>query len=176
MMYLALNLKGFMQHYSAKNYLVTAPSSVYYKTEKVPTKSAVIGMIGAAFGIARESETLDKFYNNLDIKYKILNKGSVTVDFQTVRPLHKGERFINVKGEKRPDKDAIIKRIEYLQDYEFIVYIGGERTILNQILVAFDHPIYPPYLGKRSCIPSKAFITDRNFISLEEIDNVHDCP
>ncbi len=174
MRYLVFQLKGVLQHYSASRYLVTAPSSVYYKTEKCPTKKAVTGMIGAAMGIERGSVELDKLRDSVDIKYRLLHKGSVFIDYQTVRPLHKGDKFVKVGG--GTTVNALIKEIEYLQDYTFEVYVGGEEELLRYIYEAFLNPVYMPYLGKRSCVPVGTMITDFETVSLEGMENVYDCP
>lgn len=175
MKYLKLHLCGVMQYYSAQHTLVTAISGTYYKTEKTPTKSAVTGLIGAALGLPRKSEDLAKLYDSIIVKYEIVKKGSVLTDFQTVKP-PKGERFCTVEGKKRKEGDGIIKTIEYLQDAEFYVYIGGEEDLLMKISAALQNPVYEPFLGKKSCFPSYPILEDFTLYKQEDIKNVYDCP
>ena len=174
MQYLKLHLQGFVQHYSCQSNLVTAPSSTYYKTEKHPTKKAVIGMIGAAMGLPRKSDGLQRLNDSLDIKYRTLKQGSVLADFQTAQPLRDDEPFPIANGKTKKD-GKIIKTVEYLQDYRFEVYVGGEADLLDKIYSAFQNPYYNPYLGKKSCFPTRPFITDRQLVSLEDMKNVYDC-
>lgn len=174
--YLVITLCGPMHHYGALKGTLTANSSVYYKTEKNPTRSAVLGMIGAAMGIERGDHSFDGFLSSLDIKYHVLNKGSVMVDYQTVSPLG-DRRFKTVDGKNAgEDNNTIIKEVEYLQDYAFEVYVGGEEDDLDKIYRAFLNPVYPNFLGKRSCFPTKPFVTEKNIITLEGREDVYDCP
>ncbi len=177
MRYMELELNGFMQHYPSKNHVVAVPSSCYFKTEKVPTRNAVLGMIGAALGVARkDKETLSKLDDSLDIRYKLQKKGVVEADLQTARPLHDGDRFLSVQGKLKQEKENIVlKRVEYLYDYKFSVYVGGEEDILNEIRAAFECPVYPPVMGKRSCIAPKMEFNE-GFVEIGDIADVYDCP
>ena len=177
MKYMELELNGFMQHYPSRNHVVAVPSSGYFKTEKVPTRNAVLGMIGAALGVTRENkETLRKLDASLEIKYKLLKKGVADTDFQTAHPLHDGDRFLSVKGKPKSEKEnTVIKRVEYLYDYKFSVFVGAEDDILNEIRAAFECPVYPPVMGKRSCIAPKMEFNE-GFVEIGDITDVYDCP
>ena len=175
MKYLKLELKGPLQYYYKPGQLITATSSVYYKTAYCPTKSAVIGMIGAACGYTRGDEGLHELYSNLTIKYKTVEEGTILVDFQTVRPLDKKAFFVNIKGEKK--WDPIIKKVEYLQDYTFWVYIGSKDDApLDYIIKAFNNPRWQPHLGRRSCPSEIPMIPEYLTTNLEDESDVYDCP
>lgn len=175
MEYLVLTFKGIQHHYSNNRILNNTDSGGYFKTEKMPTRDAVIGMIGAVMGYERNTVYEDDFRDTLDIKYRTTQKGSIFVDFQTV--CNKNRRFVKVEG--GTISKSIIKRIEYLQDYAFEVYIGGTDEQLKKIYEAFHHPVYNPYFGKRKCRPSAPIAGNwhtLNSTELEEIKDVYDCP
>ena len=176
MNYIVLHCKGIIQHYSSIHDNVLAVSNGYYKTEKSPTRSAIVGMIGAAMGIQRGEQKLECLKNDLDYKYRVVSKGSVLVDYQTVKP-GKGEKFLTSEGKARDG--SIVKKIEYLQDYEFEVYVGGPDETIEEIRSAFLDPVYLPYFGKKCCSPIRAIVDKReNYKSetqMEELNDVHDC-
>ena len=176
MKHMELELNGFMQHYSSVTHIVAVPSSGYFKTEKGPTRNAVLGMIGAALGVSREDkESLRNLDNSLDIKYKFQKRGDIGIDYQTARPLHDEDRFLTVNGKKKPIGEGAIKHIEYLYDYKFSVYVGGEEDILDKIRAAFECPVYPPVMGKRSCIAPRMEFNE-GFVEIGDIADVYDCP
>ena len=167
-----LVLNSNLQYYAKSNH--TSIGNHFY-TENHPTKSAVIGMVGAALGIPRNDSKLDFLYENLDVKYHCEKPGSKIIDFQTVRP-SKGEHFVTVEGKKDTSDAAIIKYVEFLQDSLFYVYIGGEETLLKEIHTAFCNPKYPTFLGRRRCIPIGRIISkEYEPINMEELKDVYDC-
>lgn len=172
MNYIKLNFSGFMQHYSPAKYVVTAPSSTYYRTERVPTKKAVIGLISASLGIDRNSDKIKNLFDSINCSYSIRKTGTVVTDYQTVRPIG-NNKFITIKGEKTTD--AIIKTVEYLQDYKFDVYVGSDDETLKKVYDALCNPVYHQYFGKRSCVPSEPVVTTFKLIPEEELKDVHDC-
>ena len=172
MNYIRLNFYGIMQHYSPTKYVVTAPSSTYYRTERMPTKKAVIGLISASMGLSRNSDDIKNLFNSARFLYSIRKIGTVITDYQTVRPIG-GNAFITVSGKKTTD--AIIKTVEYLQDYKFDVYVGADDNTLKLIYDAICNPVYHQYFGKRSCVPSEPVVTTFKLIPEEELKNVHDC-
>lgn len=172
MNYLKLNFCGVLQHYSPTKYVVTAPSSTYYRTERCPTKSSIVGLIGASSGYDRDDIRLIELKNKIDCKYSIIRNGTVIVDFQTVRPIG-DEKFKKVDGGL--STGAIIKKVEYLQNYSFNVYVGADDGTLKQIYDALRNPVYHQYFGKRSCVPAEPIVEEFKLIPEEELKNVHDC-
>lgn len=174
MNFIKLNFTGVLQHYSPTKYVVIAPSSTYYRTERFPTKKSVIGLISASFGYDRNDERIKDLYNKLVCRYRTVRTGSVIIDYQTVRSLNPNERFKNFSG-GNSDKNAIIKTVEYLQDYSFEVFIGCEDDTLFEIYKALVNPVYHQYFGKRSCVLSESIVSDFNLIKEEDITDVYDC-
>lgn len=172
MNYLKLNFCGVLQHYSPTKYVVAAPSSTYYRTERVPTKRSVIGLISASMGLNRNSDKISDLYESVVCLYSVKKSGTVITDYQTVRPIG-GNAFITVSGKKTAD--AIIKTVEYLQDYKFDVYVGADDDTLRMIYDAICNPVYHQYFGKRSCVPAEPIVTDFKLIPEGELKDVYDC-
>ena len=175
MNYLVLTFKGIQHHYPSTRILNNTVSGGYFKTERMPTRNAVIGMIGAVMGYKRNTEYPEDFRDDLDFKYRTTKEGSVFVDFQTVTG--KDRRF-RLTGGGSASK-GIIKRIEYLQDYEFEVYVGGTDEQLKQVFDAFHNPVFDPYFGKCKCRPYAPIAGEWKTVSdteLEGMENVYNCP
>ena len=174
MKYLRLHIKAVMQYYPAVNCLSTSPSGTYYRTEKVPTCNALVGMIGAMLGYERNGREITELPNRLKFKYQTVKAGSVFADFQTIKPKN-GETFTAVNGGTR--SGGLIKTVEYLQDAEFYVYVGGEESFLNNIYERALNPVYVPYVGKKCCFLSENIVDEQfKLIDEEELVNVYDCP
>ena len=172
MNYIKLNFYGVLQHYSPIKYVVTAPSSTYYRTERVPTKRAIIGLISASMGLSRNSDKISDLYESVACLYSVKKYGTVITDYQTVRPIG-DNAFVTVKGER--SKSAIIKTVEYLQDYKFNVYVGADDDTLNMIYDAICNPVYHQYFGKRGCVPSEPIVTEFKLIPEGDLKDVYDC-
>ncbi|PWG00482.1 type I-E CRISPR-associated protein Cas5/CasD [Levilactobacillus bambusae] len=108
-------------------------------TSRYPSKSAIIGMIAAALGYAREdARILD--LNNLAFAVRLDQPGTVLQDYQTV--------------EWAKDKRKVTYR-DYIQDAVFLVAIGSENEpLINEIADALKHPYFPLFLGRRSNAPA----------------------
>lgn len=103
-------------------------------TERVPTKSGVIGMIAAALGRARNESVED--LSKLRFGVRVDKDGTLIQDFHTVQW-----------------KDSAVTYRYYLADAVFLAGLEGEEEVLLQIDRALNFPAYPLYLGRRSCPP-----------------------
>jgi CRISPR system Cascade subunit CasD len=104
-------------------------------TERVPTKSGVIGMIAAALG-RRRSESVEDLLR-LRFGVRVDREGTLLRDFHTARR----------------DKLAYVTYRYYLADAVFLVGLEGTDEELTVIDRALCQPAYPLFLGRRSCPP-----------------------
>lgn len=104
-------------------------------TERVPTKSGVIGLIAAALGRGREESVEDLLRFRFGVR--VDQEGTILRDFHTAR-----------RG-----KTAYVTHRYYLADAVFLVGLEGEDGELAGIDYALRHPTYPLFLGRRSCPP-----------------------
>lgn len=187
MNYLKLHLSGVLQYYSSTTN--TSLRDVFY-TEIYPTKSAIIGLIGSALGYQRNSEELielNKKINNIQCKIVNVESTPITVltDFQTIRSFTKYTTFQNKKkqGQLIPfntvdggiKNEGLVKRVNYLQNADFEVYVCADDSFLKQIYEAIQNPVYPLYLGRKCCIPNKPIVEDFILYNEEDLKNVHNC-
>jgi len=108
-------------------------------TGRMPSKSAVIGLISAAFGKKR-NEDINEGICNLRFGVRIDNEGTFLKDFHTI---------------KSPDGkiQKIVTHRYYLADAVFLVGLEGDFTLLTEIEQALRFPVFPLFLGRRSCPP-----------------------
>ncbi len=106
------------------------------RTELMPTKSGVMGLVASALGRKRNEDISD--LANLKFGVRVDQPGTVITDFQTVQ------------GEN----DPYLTRREYLSDAKFVVSLEGEdEQLMEAIEKAIEHPVHPLFLGRRSCPP-----------------------
>ena len=155
--FLIIKLQGAMQAWGGHTFEDYRPSHIF------PTRSAVVGLVGACLGIDRadiqgRADLNASFELTVradqrkvqteqfgQIKDKILTMQKMT-DFHTVLDARK------VDG--APRKDAIISHREYLCDAEFSLALGFRKNAvfgLEQVKAAIQKPHYTPFLGRRSC-------------------------
>ncbi|MGW1817368.1 type I-E CRISPR-associated protein Cas5/CasD [Streptomyces sp. NPDC002125] len=111
-------------------------------TESAPTKSAVIGLLAAAAGIERGDDASLEPLAALRFGVRIDQPGSRVRDFQTA---HHG-----VSGKSMPLSERF-----YLADAVFVAAVEGDATLLSGLHAALRNPVYPPFLGRRSCPPAQ---------------------
>ena len=109
-------------------------------TEREPTKSGVIGMIAAAMGIQRNDDPAKlEPLNALRFGVRVEREGRLLKDFHMVH-------------EK---KDSHVTERYYLSDAVFTAAVESDDTeLLERISEALQKPVYPLYLGRRSCPPT----------------------
>jgi CRISPR system Cascade subunit CasD len=108
-------------------------------TDRVPSKSAVIGLLAAAEG-RRRTESIEHL---LDLRFAVRTEqpGRVERDFQTAAR----------RGERTP---VSVSTRHYLSDAVFLAAVEGDAKLLEGLLDAVRRPHFPLFLGRRSCPPA----------------------
>lgn len=115
------------------------------KTNREPTKSGVIGLLAAALGLRRDDAAGLTRLNGLRFAVRADREGSLLVDFHTA----------NREEDRKKGKAPYVTYRHYLQDAVFLVGLESEDTaLLQELETALKHPVYPLYLGRRSCPPT----------------------
>lgn len=104
-------------------------------TCREPTKSGVVGLMAAALGRSREESVSD--LAELDFAVRVDQPGTLLRDFQTERT--------------RSGTSMPLSQRYYLADAIFLAALEGDETLLERIEHALCHPVWPLYLGRRSC-------------------------
>ncbi|MFE7598064.1 type I-E CRISPR-associated protein Cas5/CasD [Streptomyces sp. NPDC057494] len=133
---LTLRLAGPLQSWGA------AARFARRTTESAPTKSGVIGLLAAAKGIQRgDDERLAKLAA-LRFGVRIDQPGTRLRDFQTAHHADTGKAM------------PLSERF-YLADAVFVAAVEGDHDLLTDLHSALKAPLYPPFLGRRSCPPAQ---------------------
>lgn len=109
-------------------------------TETAPTKSGVVGMLACALGI-RRGDSLSIF-DAVTYGVRIDQAGELGMDFQMA---HEQKNSKNLT--------SWVTYRYYLLDAVFLAGIEGKQEFLEEIEQALYHPMFPLYLGRRSCPP-----------------------
>lgn len=108
------------------------------RTDRNPSKSGVIGLLGAALGIPRDGDF--SALRRLKMGVRVDREGVLLRDYHTA---HAPE-----------GKASYITHRYYLSDAIFLVGLEGDEKELQEIGEALHHPAHPLYLGRRSCPPT----------------------
>lgn len=110
-------------------------------TDTHPTKSGVLGLVGAMLGRERGEDMSD--LNTLRYGCRTIKPGTFLDDLQTM----------GVRADGKPNP---LQTKQYLMDAAFLVGLEApdDNPILDRILDAVGHPVYTPYLGRRACPPA----------------------
>lgn len=133
---LLLRLAGPLQSWGADSRFQTR------STRREPTKSGVLGLLAAARGIRRT----DSIEDLLPLRFGVRTDqpGTVVRDFQTAHDW----AHLDTKG----DAPAMpLSNRYYLSDALFIAGVEGPRAVLEGLDEAIRNPVFPLYLGRRSC-------------------------
>jgi CRISPR system Cascade subunit CasD len=126
-------------------------------TADVPTKSGVIGLICAALGLRRgDANGRLKELTGLRMGVRIDRPGELFADFHTAGA---GIGMMAAKGEIKfiPGTkvyEPVLMRKEYLADAAFLVALQGDPGTVKAVADALQNPVWPPFLGRKSCPPS----------------------
>ena len=105
------------------------------ETQRLPTKSGVVGLLAAALG-RRRWESIEDL--------EALKMG--------VRADQAGEMLRDYHTAKREQHTYITQRY-YIADAVFVVGLEGEEGLLSRLAEAVENPAFPLFLGRRSCPP-----------------------
>ena len=125
---------------------------------RFPSKSGVIGMCAAAFGYSRYNEEgLEKLVN-LKFGVRIDKCGTLLKDFHMAHEemfwsTDDRRRINQMLPQDKKNKASYLTTRYYLADAAFLVGLEGDDRIIHDIDNALRYPMFPLYLGRRSCPP-----------------------
>lgn len=126
-----------------------------------PSKSGVVGLLASALG-RRRTESVDDLAC-LRVGVRVDQPGVYERDFQTMHQRtwdKQAERW--VRG-----GDSKLSNRSYLADAVFVVGVEMEDSALDAFAAALLRPVFPLFLGRRSCPPaSRVLIAARPGVSL----------
>lgn len=138
-------------------------------TVNYPTRSAVLGLLGAALGIRRsETQKLKDLADSIGIASKTYSEGTILRDYHTIQTPTSGKNvnFFTRKQELQSAKvETILSSRDYREDGLWVVAIWlkpdaqssklehnvDSQVDLQQLQHALKHPKFTLYLGRKSC-------------------------
>jgi CRISPR system Cascade subunit CasD len=143
--YLVLKLQGAMQAWGTHTYEDYRPTNLF------PTRSGIVGLIGACMGIDRDDiQAREELSAGLVMAVRSDDQHGlrphIITDYHTVLDARK------VNGQAR--KDAILSSREYLCDAQYTLALMVKKNSsvsLENLIQAVKKPQYTPFLGRKSC-------------------------
>jgi CRISPR-associated protein Cas5/CasD subtype I-E len=117
-------------------------------TNKFPTKSFIVGLIAAGLGLSRNATTkLRELSQGFSFACREDSSPGFLRDYHTI--------LDTMKADGKRNKNAVVSPRHYLSDGCYTVLLGIKNIENKQrIINAFTDPVWPPYLGRKSCVPS----------------------
>ena len=124
-------------------------------TAREPTKSGVVGLLGAALGMARENEELVARLAAWPLGVRVDREGQPLRDFHTVGGGRVAGRPYGVATARGTRAGTVLSERDYLADADFLVGLQAPADgLLARVVAALEDPVWPLYLGRRSCPPA----------------------
>lgn len=128
----------------------------------VPSRSAILGLLAAALGIKREEEArLTLLQTHYRIAVRALRESQWLRDYHTTQVPKENRklRYATRRDELRlaPDElQTILSTRDYRTDAYYLIALEatpGAPYALAQLQQALNRPVFPLYLGRKSCPP-----------------------
>ena len=157
---IVLRLEGVMQSWGEDSKWDHRASS------HMPSKSGIVGMLACAMGLDRDNHSIVELENAITMAVRADRPGMMATDYQTVT----GNPLLTADGKQRKGGNTFISRREYLQDASFTVFLKVKERWKNRITDALNDPVWPIYLGRKNCVPSRPVLmqTTMEYGSLQD--------
>lgn len=118
-----------------------------------PTRSGVLGLVAACLGIKRsEDARLLALAEGTRVHVRVDSPGTPVVDDQTIQ----GHPSASAT------RQTIQSKRTYLCDASFVaVVVPGSGGSLRQMAERLVQPVFAPFLGRRTCVPSAPLLLAR---------------
>lgn len=111
-----------------------------------PSKSGVVGLIGAALGVERDDERRIAQLADLRMGVRVDREGRMLRDYHTALDVARSDG-----SGKQP---TVLSERFYLADADFLIGLEGDPSLLVEIHGSIDRPVWPLFLGRKSFVPS----------------------
>lgn len=118
---------------------------VHRRVNHFPTRSSVIGLLGAALGITRARyQELFELSKQLKIAVQVNKVGQKITDYHTVQDFRSPHGKIQL-GQTKPTYR------EYRCDTEYTFAITAGSTLIDALTQAVHNPVFNLFQGRKSC-------------------------
>ncbi len=115
-------------------------------TASEPTKSGVVGLLACAMGLNSDDD-LRTLSQEIHVAVRCDRPGLLLTDYHTIVG-----GVMGAEGKLRPG--TIVSRRAYLCDASFLVAVQSTAEAVAELTEAIQSPIWPIYLGRKSCPPA----------------------
>lgn len=124
-------------------------------TSPEPTKSGVVGLIACTLGWgADRDDDIRSLGDAVRLGVRIDRPGRYIRDYHTVvGGVRSAEGKVKINASTKEPETVVSNRM-YLADASFLCAVRGETDVVTSISEAIQAPVWPPFLGRRSCPPS----------------------
>ncbi|MDS1270532.1 type I-E CRISPR-associated protein Cas5/CasD [Lipingzhangella sp. LS1_29] len=114
-----------------------------------PTKSGVVGVLGAACGVDRTDDLRVQELGQLTMGVRVDREGLLESDFHTTQ---------NVPNTAGVNKRTVVSRRSYLADALFLVLLEGDSETLTRLEQAVRSPHWPLCFGRKAFVPATPLV------------------
>ncbi len=120
-------------------------------TELEPSKSGVLGLVGAALGMTRDDSALLSRLSSAKLGVRVDQEGRALTDYHSVG----GGTFRGRAHAVHGTNQTVLTHRDYLMDASFLAALSfGDDTLADEVHVALASPVWPLFLGRKACPPS----------------------
>lgn len=122
-----------------------------------PTKSGVVGLLGCALGIGADGP-LRELSEQVRMGVRVDKPGVRLVDYHTIGGGYTVPMLLTAEGKPKKSSGGPHTEIShraYLCDASFLVALQGEPALIAALAEALQRPVWPFFLGRKSCPPSQ---------------------
>ncbi|WP_341668070.1 type I-E CRISPR-associated protein Cas5/CasD [Alcaligenes sp. SDU_A2] len=130
-------------------------------TASMPSRSALLGLLGAALGIRRDDETaLSALQSSVCFGIKQCAPGTLLRDYHTAQVPPQRSKVVHLTRQSElsdPSPETILSKRDYRCDGLWVVAVWlsqGAVYTLEQLQQALRQPVFQLYLGRKSCPPA----------------------
>lgn len=136
-----------------------SPGNAARRSGTMPTRSALIGLAGAALGVERTDAAGQAALARALVTAAALHEpGHPLEDFHTFQSLHQSGKGARSRAEALANthhlKTSITRRdyrADALWQAAYRLSDAPGRLTLDELAKAFRNPVFAPYIGRRSC-------------------------
>jgi len=125
----------------------------YRKTNSEPTKSGIVGLLSCALGYPVFDQRIEELSKQITVSIRVEHEGYISTDYHTILGPH-------LKSDGSYRNATVESWRYYLEDAIFLILISGSKPLLETLRNAISKPVWPYYLGRKCCIPSKPILLE----------------
>jgi CRISPR system Cascade subunit CasD len=135
-----------------------------------PTKSGVIGLLACALG-EREDAPMRALSEGVRMAVRCDADGVQLTDYHTIGGGYSEAMLLTAEGKAKKSNGqphTELSSRDYLADASFLVVLQGDPALIERLARAVRAPVWPIFLGRKSCPPSAPiYAGSGDFPSLE---------